>query len=375
MVISEKALSTGGVRNTAAGSKENNNLSPKDRKGGDEDDSFNKKGNKGGLSGGSSNTKPNEVYTIQLRNSIGAVVDAKVLPFCPKHISMSPFHVTLTNDRTVYTWQFQSAVNRSGFASNASSSLSDDADTKNDSTSPGRMLTSKVRMFDIQNTSFSTAQSPETFNISSETIADPILCSTIKNVYTLREREPIRMEFNCASSKLGVIDSNGIFTILDLEARVSMDGSNKNSSQEGGEKDAKASKDDAKYGANLGPTYGRKLNVDRKDVWDMKWSEDDADMVVVMEKTKMVVFNHETPEDPCISSGYLARFKDLEIRVVTLDNMMQAPDKVTKDCVVDFESKSLREVRDKITAEGLNAGYAYAEKHSHPRLWKLLANA
>lgn len=36
-----------------------------------------------------------------------------------------------------------------------------------------------------------------------------------------------------------------------------------------------------------------------------------------------VVFNHETPEDPCVSSGYLARFKDLEIRVVTLDAILQ----------------------------------------------------
>ena len=69
--------------------------------------------------------------------------------------------------------------------------------------------------------------------------------------------------------------------------------------------------------------------------------------------------------------------------MVTLDSMMQAPDKVTKECVVDFESKSLRgrlvvcfvyfinirdlEVRDKIVAEGLSAGYSYAEKHSHPR--------
>ena len=28
-----------------------------------------------------------------------------------------------------------------------------------------------------------------------------------------------------------------------------------------------------------------------------------------------------------------------------------------------------------IAAEGLQGGYVYAEKHSHPRLWKLLATA
>ncbi len=53
----------------------------------------------------------------------GAVVDAKVLNFVPKHISMSPYHVTVTNDRTVYTWQFQSAVNRTGLGNATSSQM------------------------------------------------------------------------------------------------------------------------------------------------------------------------------------------------------------------------------------------------------------
>lgn len=68
------------------------------------------------------------------------------------------------------------------------------------------------------------------------------------------------------------------------------------------------------------------------------------------------------------------RFKDLEIRVVTMDTLIQHPEKTpSKECVIDFESKSLREVRDVINSDGLPAGYSYAESNSHPRLWKLLA--
>ena len=54
--------------------------------------------------------KAAEVFTIQLRNAIGAVVDVKTLPLNPKFVAMSSFHAAVANDRTVYTWQFQSQV-------------------------------------------------------------------------------------------------------------------------------------------------------------------------------------------------------------------------------------------------------------------------
>lgn len=126
-------------------------------------------------------------YVIQLRNSIGAVVDAKVLPFCPKHISMSPFHVTLTNDRTVYTWQFQSSAMRGGGAAAGAAGLDD---TVSPNSNNSRMVhTSKMRMFDINNTSYSTAQSPETFTMIMETIADPITCTAISDKYLIVGRK------------------------------------------------------------------------------------------------------------------------------------------------------------------------------------------
>ena len=421
VVICERSRSTtsaaavGAGSGAAAGGKSVTTAAAgKDRKGGDDsDDERNnspkgKGADKAGASAAAAAAPPAvEVYTIQLRNAIGAVVDTKVLPFAPKYVSMSPYHVIAANDRTVYAWQFQSQASRS-VLSNASTAamtsgngdLADEGGSSSGNsggsgssgagTSGGgrnesvvRSHQSKVRMFDIANTSFTTAQSPETFQIISEAIADPISCTTIsdkflvlgrksgsitrfnlphltpENSYTVPDREPFRMALNCSSSKLGFVDSNGLFSILDLEARVT-------------EADT-----DTKEGSRnvLGPYFGKRLNVERKDVWDMRWSEDDSDMVVIMEKTKMVVFNGENAEDPVVSSAYLGRFKDLEVRVVAMDTLMMHPDKITRECVVDFETRSLREVRDVIAAEGLQGGYIYAEKHSHPRLWKLLANA
>lgn len=59
--------------------------------------------------------------------------------------------------------------------------------------------------------------------------------------------------------------------------------------------------------------------------------------------------------------------------MLTLDELLTHPDQPSKDCVVDFETKTIREVRDVIASEGLSAGYRYADKYPHPRLWKLLA--
>ena len=38
----------------------------------------------------------------------------------------------------------------------------------------------------------------------------------------------------------------------------------------------------------LGQHFGRKLGLERRDVWDMLWSEDDEEMLCIVEKTKMV---------------------------------------------------------------------------------------
>ena len=57
------------------------------------------------------------------------------------------------------------------------------------------------------------------------------------------------------------------------------------------------------------------MQFERKDTWDMCWAEDNENMFAVMEKTRMYVFNNLQPQDPTLSSGYLASFKDLEIKV------------------------------------------------------------
>ncbi len=66
--------------------------------------------------------------------------------------------------------------------------------------------------------------------------------------------------------------------------------------------------------------------------------------------------------------------RDLEVRVVAMDELLLHPEQPSRDTVVDFETKTLRDAREVILAQGLTAGYASVDKSPHPRLWKLLAH-
>ncbi len=312
-------------------------------------------------------------YTIQLRNSIGAIVDCKTVPFAPKYVSMGSYHIVCANDRTVYTWQFQSLVSKSSLTSSASDNNLDNMDKTSKMS-----MKSKERIFDVQSSELTPAQSPETFKIQYDIIPDPVVSITVDEKFLVIGRkngvivrytlphltqentynsgvEPFRMELNCISSRLAIIDSNGVLSVLDLEAKI-IEGEEKSNN-------------------NVGQSCGKRMNIDKKDVWDVKWAEDNDEMLCIMEKTKLIIYRGEVAEDPIVSSGYIARFKDLEVKSVLLDELMVKPDQPNKECVVDYESKSLREVREKITVEGLQGGYLYAEKSPHPRLYKLIAQS
>lgn len=74
-------------------------------------------------------------------------------------------------------------------------------------------------------------------------------------------------------SRLAIIDIAGVMTLLDLEAG--------------------ASSDDARR-AQL--PAGDPCKFERKDVWDMKWANDNPDLFCMMEKTRMYVFRNLDPE-------------------------------------------------------------------------------
>ena len=125
---------------------------------------------------------------------------------------------------------------------------------------------------------------------------------------------PHLLRLNCNSGKLAIIDTNGMFYLMDLDA------SDESSGQP-----------------------GHQLQFERKDTWDMKWADDDPELFVVMEKTRMYVFGPNLePEEPVLSSGYLASFSKLEIESVLLDEIMTDPSKLSRELIATFDTRALR---------------------------------
>eukprot|EP00360_Condylostoma_magnum_P000184 CAMPEP_0168315876 /NCGR_PEP_ID=MMETSP0210-20121227/13127_1 /TAXON_ID=40633 /ORGANISM="Condylostoma magnum, Strain COL2" /LENGTH=108 /DNA_ID=CAMNT_0008292367 /DNA_START=1557 /DNA_END=1883 /DNA_ORIENTATION=- len=101
---------------------------------------------------------------------------------------------------------------------------------------------------------------------------------------------------NCNATVLSIIDIHGVLTFYDTTQ-----GADKN-------------------------ITGTHLEIERKDVWDMKWSYDNPDMIAIKEKARMFVLTRFEPEEPEVSTTYLCDFKDLEIKAVELDDIMKQPD-------------------------------------------------
>ena len=163
--------------------------------------------------------------------------------------------------------------------------------------------------------------------------------------YLLKCR-PRMMSLNCASTSFSVIDMNGTLTVYDITA------SSKDSSP---------------------PLDVSEIKLERKDVWDMRWSEDDPELFALMEKTKMYIFRGTEPEEPVFSSAYICEFRNLQIKAVLMDDIMQYPEKQSKENVINFETKSLRDTRNLLHNVSMQDAYQFVEDNSHPRLWHLLA--
>lgn len=294
-------------------------------------------------------------FQLTLCNAIGAPVDVKTTDIRPVNVAMTPFHVIVADHRVCYIWQYRTQV------------LKLTSMEAGEGSNPLRKSPGRERMLDVDSHADTPASTLELFEYPSGGVSDKIsaLTASDKNLVIARESgmlqrytlphisleqknvvrcRPHLLKLNSDSSQLAVIDANGGFVLVDLDARTEDSSS-----------------------------PGQVLPFERKDTWDVCWAEDNPHLFAVMEKTRMFVFENLEQQEPTLSSGYLASFSNLEIKAIMLDDIMTKPDKPDKDFVVDFETKTLKEVREMIDSAGLAETYALVEQQPHPRLWRLLA--
>jgi len=66
-------------------------------------------------------------------------------------------------------------------------------------------------------------------------------------------------------------------------------------------------------------------------------------------------------------------FRDLEIKIVQIDEIMKNPDAPSKDFISIIETKHVREIRRILEEEDISKAFEYAETYSIPRLWKIIS--
>ncbi|KER18703.1 hypothetical protein T265_15879, partial [Opisthorchis viverrini] len=72
----------------------------------------------------------------------------------------------------------------------------------------------------------------------------------------------------------------------------------------------------------------------RKDVWDIRFSEDNPDMFAIMEKTRMFIFDRLQASDTVQTSTFICSFHNLEVLGVLLDELVALEDQPSKDCLL-----------------------------------------
>uniref|UniRef100_A0A7E4V0B2 WD_REPEATS_REGION domain-containing protein n=1 Tax=Panagrellus redivivus TaxID=6233 RepID=A0A7E4V0B2_PANRE len=293
-------------------------------------------------------------YQIQLCNSIGTPLDQINIPIEPKVIGMNDSVIVAADYISFIVWSYSlpRGAGLEGFQTNHGDDIS--ADQKCviynidmvKETATGRPMTSRrsiggtikesdnIRSICVGKTFFLIArdnQMVHRFNLL------PQLTHKSKfNIGLVVEQ----MALNCSDTRLAIITIHNTLKFFDIQ-----DSSIKVVPQ-----------------------------LEKIDVWDMKWDSHRDDLIAIMHKSRLCIVQDNTVEERVIHRGYIASFQDLTVRMVDLHALMQTDAKhVEPGTITDIEVKSLQKAKELLDGGKVGEASAFIEQHSHPKLWALLA--
>ncbi|XP_071440698.1 WD repeat-containing protein 35 [Hetaerina americana] len=296
-------------------------------------------------------------FGLILCNAIGTPVDTKYVNVEPFWISMNNSHVFAASKDRFLLWRYRTPKSRS--AMEISTAL---------------LHEKKDKVFHVDDTPIGVPNPVWQLDQSvKQGTNDPICCLASSDQLLIIGREsgqlqrysvlpsvallgthvavakPNQMAINSDSTRLSVIDVNGMLTLVDLTSS--------------GEEQSLVS------------------SFERRDVWDARWASDNPLQLAAMEKTRMYIFRDLDPEEPILSSGYICSFRDLEIRAALMDEIITSSlmsgdeHPSVSEHILDLEVKSLRDTRDLLSKVGIGEASTFIEENPHPRLWRLLGEA
>jgi len=320
-------------------------------------------------------------YILIVCNDIGSPVDSKYLHIEPLHVAMTNTHVIVASEDVVYIWMYRSSVTKhsQGDLAAAAGILGVGSKRRvemmfhiDESFAPGTGMHDKEGFVPpvapAQDPIACVAATEQCFLVARESgvvqrYSLPFL--SMETRFAIRCRPQV-IAANCDSTRMSVIDINGMLTLYDVEVKPTS----------GPGRQSFMDVNNQKAGRNDETQTGTQLEFERKDVWNMRWAGDNPDLFAIMEKTRMYIVRGLQPEEPVLSNAYICAFKDLQIQSVLIDEVIQNPESPRKEVLLDFETKSLRDTRDILTkVSNLKDAFNYVEANPHPRLWRLLAEA
>jgi len=132
-----------------------------------------------------------------------------------------------------------------------------------------------------------------------------------------------------------------------------------------------------KFSVRDGKKYrGEKINFEKADIWDLKWSLDDPGSFCFIEKNKLNVVKNLEVQEVITCNGYIANYANLEIKVACLEEIMYKPEDnklSATDLILTFEIRSLRDLKEMMKAKvPIKEIYTVVERLNHQKTWNLL---
>ncbi|OQR99308.1 WD repeat protein 35 [Thraustotheca clavata] len=296
---------------------------------------------------------PSKQYSLVLCDTIGSPMETKIIEFEPLFLYMTPKFVIAASTDAIYVWQYRTSTTKLATTAGESSS--------------GISRGGRERIFYVDDNQGSDVDS---FRYMPRQLEDPICAICASDAWLIVGRasgmlhcftlphislemkyivpcRPQMLALNSNSTQLSIIDINNVLTIMEVGASS----------------------------GNTNPVQAKMLPFEKKDSWDMMWAEDNPELFVMMEKARMYVYRSLEAEEPVLSSGYLCCYNDLQVKAALLDDILCSPEQTDKSLIIDYETRSLRDARELLENVGLSDACDYIQDHSHPRLWRLLADA
>ena len=307
-------------------------------------------------------------WNLILCDEMGITLNTKTLSFYPDNIAMTNTHIIVTDHRNVYVWHYLPIDHEK----------SNDSDENHIETSIFSAVyeeTNEIeKMFDIYDElpcptkpvhGYEIQNADEGKRIRSVCASDDLfICSRdggIIDVFHLPKvsrksqfkipYEPAKIQVNSDSTKISIVDVNDVFRIFPL------------------------SQNDESYSDERGNTL-QPIGTERKDVWDMKWSANDRDACAIMEKMSILVCEGEEQLvycEPTSTTHFIHSFKDLEVKLISLDKFVPWPGTKIKNPFTTVETKVLQDEKAFLHAHNVEDCFFRFKSKPNPKFWKILA--